>query len=652
MTADRLFAAVSVAALLATPVRAQTAGAGGTRAALVDPGALDQLVVTASPSAAAFSTRLLGASITVIDARALQARQTRIVSDLLRDIPGVAVSRTGAVGGATQVRIRGGESNHTVVLVDGMLAADPGVGEFDFATLYADMGSHLEVLRGQQPIYGSNAISGSIHYITASGAEAPGLSARIEGGSFNTAQGAIRYGGVHGPLDVSLTAGYSVTDGTPSSRFGVRELDARNTSLAGKLIYTPAPNLRLIAVGRYAETYGDSNPSDYSSLPTAPTYGLTVDGSNFYAARQRMGLVRTELDLFGGRWTQGLGVQGNTTARRNFSAVGQPTSSTDAARSKYSYDSTLRLTSGDLVHTLTGVVDYDRTVYRNLPLTSTVTAQNALHHINDFGLIGQYELGWKGSLGLGASVRHNDNTRFRDATSWRVQGSYRFDQGTRVHAAWGKGITNPTFVELYGFNPATFIGNPNLKPERSRGWEAGVEHNLLADRVKLGATYFSARLRDEIYTLFAPTFASSPANRPTLSKQQGWELTAVARLSRQWRLDAAYTNLHATERGVREIRRPEHTAGVNAGWRSLGDRFGATATVRYNGAMTDTYFGAATQTKVLGAFTLVNVNADARLTSTLQLYGRIENLFDKGYEEVFGFRSPGRAAYLGLKTSL
>ena len=653
MTARRLLAAVSLAALLASPVVAQTAGAGGSRGSLVDPGALEQLVVTASPSATAVSTRLLGSSVTVIDAQAVEDRQARIVSDLLRDVPGVAVNRTGAVGGATQVRIRGGEGNHTVVLVDGILAADPGVGEFDFSALYADMGSHLEVLRGQQPIYGSNAVSGVVHYITATGAESPGLSARIEGGSFNSAQGAVRYGLTSGPVDLSLTAGYTVTDGTVGARGGSRELDARNGSMAGKLIYTPVPHLRLIAVGRYAETFADNNPTDYSVFGS-PTYGLPIDGANSYDARQRMGLVRAELDLWNGRWTHGLGVQGNNTDRRNFSAPGRPASYTDAGRSKYSYDTTLKLVQGYVRQTLTGVVDYDRAVYRNLPLTPTLTAQNAQQRINDFGLIGQYDLDWKGKLGLGASVRHDGNTRFKSATSWRLQGSYLFDQGTRLHAAAGKGITNPTFVELYGFNPASFVGNPNLAPERSRGWEAGVEQTLLDDRLKLGAAYFVARLHDEIYTVFggAPLFLSSPANRPTLSKQQGWELSAAARLSRQWRLDAAYTNLHASERGVREIRRPEHMASINASWRSVGDRFGATATVRYNGGMTDTYFGAATQTKVLRSFTLVNLNAEARLTRGLQLYGRVENLFDKGYEEVFGFRSPGRAGFVGLKASL
>src|SRR5262249_9355594 len=136
VTSLRLLAAASFL-VLSSPAFAQTTGAGGARSASADPDALDQLVVTASPAGFGLSTGLLGSSVTVIGRTAVEARQTRLVSDLLRDVPGVAVNRTGPVGGATQVRIRGGESNHTVVLVDGVLAADPGIGEFDFATLYA-----------------------------------------------------------------------------------------------------------------------------------------------------------------------------------------------------------------------------------------------------------------------------------------------------------------------------------------------------------------------------------------------------------------------------------------------------------------------------------------------------------------------------------
>src|SRR6185503_7127396 len=141
----------------------------------------EQVVVTAS-RLGGIRADLLGSSATVLEPIDLELRQTEIVSDVLRDVPGVAVSRSGPVGQFTQVRIRGAESNHTLVLIDGIKASDPFYGEFEFETLIADDVARVEVLRGEQSaLYGSDAIGGVIQYITLSGADAPGLRGRIEG---------------------------------------------------------------------------------------------------------------------------------------------------------------------------------------------------------------------------------------------------------------------------------------------------------------------------------------------------------------------------------------------------------------------------------------------------------------------------------------
>ena len=616
-------------------------------------GPLDELVVTASRTGAGIRVDRIGSSVSVVDAVDLQNRQVRIVSDLLRDIPSVSVSRSGTVGGLTQVRIRGSEGNHALVLIDGIDASDPAAGEFDFATLFAEEGARMEVLRGQQSaLYGSDAIGGVIQYITASGRELSGLSGRFEGGSAKTAQGGVRYGGVYGPLDFAVSGSYYTTDGVPNARIGIRDLDAKNNTVSAKATFAPVDNFRVIAVARYVETFADTNNSNYSTASSDPTYGLPVDSPNYYYNRQRMGLVRAEGELLDGRWSHAFSAQTNRTQRRSFTDIARPSSFSNGKRDKYSYDTTLRIVTGDVTHALTGAVDRELETYRNLPLTATVTAQNAIQHINTTGVVGQYDFDWKGRLALGAAVRHDDNTRFKSVTTYRLQGSYRFEGGTRLRAAAGSGIKNPTFTELFGFNPATFIGNANLKPEKSKGWEGGVEQTLLDGQVKLGATYFDSRLTDEIYTLFTPTFVSTPANRLTKSKQRGIELTAEARIGKQWRLDASYSHLNAKENGVKEIRRPDNMASVNLAWRDLSDRFGANVTVRYNGSMTDNYFGATTQLKTLKAFTLVNLDADFKITKNIQLYGRVENALDENYEEVFGYRTQGRAAYVGIRATL
>ncbi|HZV58411.1 MAG TPA: TonB-dependent receptor plug domain-containing protein, partial [Sphingobium sp.] len=156
----------------------------------------EAIVVTAALSGRGIERDLIGSSITLIDAQDMADRETRIVSDILRDVPGIAVSRAGAVGGQTQIRIRGSEANHVLVFVDGIKVSDPYQGEFDFATLIADDAARIEVLRGQQSaLYGSDAIGGVVSYITLSGREAPGVRLRGEGGSFDTFNGAARLAG-------------------------------------------------------------------------------------------------------------------------------------------------------------------------------------------------------------------------------------------------------------------------------------------------------------------------------------------------------------------------------------------------------------------------------------------------------------------------
>ena len=133
--------------------------------------------------------------------------------------------RISRVAGQTQVRLRGSEANHVLVLVDGIEVSDPYSGEFDFGTLPADATARIEIVRGQQSaIYGSDAIGGAIQYVTLSGREAPGYRARIEAGSFGTYNGALRAAGVAGELDYALSGTLNTTDGTSNARGGGRDL--------------------------------------------------------------------------------------------------------------------------------------------------------------------------------------------------------------------------------------------------------------------------------------------------------------------------------------------------------------------------------------------------------------------------------------------
>ena len=640
---------ISLTALLAaTPALAQTSDdANATK-----PG--DEIIVTASRSGEGIAANRLGSSVSVIDSDALQQRQTRVISDVLRDVPGLAVNRTGAVGGLTQIRVRGAEGNHVLVLIDGIEVADPYYGEYDFGTLIADPAARIEVLRGQQSsLYGSDAIGGVINYITLSGREAPGISARLEGGSFGTISGGARAAGATDTLDYAVSGSYYGTDGYPTARFGTRDVGSESIGATAKVNWAPSENFKLTGVLRYSYTDADTNNSEND--PTSPLFGYTVDSPGVHFQNEAFyGLLSAQLSALDGRWINTLSGQFADTTRKGFDADGFDYGD-KGRRYKGSFTSSFRFGTEALAHRLTAAVDVEREEFQNTtPGTgSPFDAFRGKRGTDNIGIVGQYEL-QAGPLSLGASVRRDENNRFDDVTTWRVQGSYLLPTGTRVRGAYGTGVKNPGYYELYGYSDGRYIGNPNLKPEKSEGWEAGLEQSFGAnDWATIGATYFDAKLKNEIFTSYPPpNFVATPSNRTTNSKQHGVEAFVSARPIPQIRFDLAYTWLKAEENGVKEVRRPKHIASFNTTISSADQRFAGTLTVRYNGRNTDVVYTDPSYVPVLVSmkeYVLVNLGADYKISDHISVYGRVENLFGEDYQEIFSFATAGRAAYGGVR---
>lgn len=608
----------------------------------------NDIVVTGSRSGEGNAVANLPASITLLGADDLQQRQTRIVSDVLRDVPGLAVSRTGAIGGQTQVRIRGSEANHVLVLIDGIEVSDPLAGEFDFGTLIADEAARIEVLRGQQSaLYGSDAIGGVIQYITLTGRDAPGFSARAEGGSFGTAAGGARFAGASDTVDYALSSSVYRTDGSPTARDGVRDIGSTSVGATAKASWTPSSAFKLTGVGRYSYTDALNNNSAFSG----PRFGFTVDSPGVRSTNNAFyGLTRAHLSLADGRWNNALTGQIADTTRKGYDSFGLNNGDT-GRRYKGSFESSYSIDTGRLVSRLTGAVDYERETFRNL--TPGGFAFTGRRSTENWGFVGQYEGNVGDALALGASIRRDENDRFADTTTYRVQAGYRLPFGLRAHGAYGTGVKNPGYFELFGYEDGRYIGNPNLKPEKSKGWEAGLDQQFAGNRATIGATYFDSRLEDEIFTTYpAPTFVATPANRTTLSRQHGVEVFVSASPIDQLKFDLAYTYLHARENGTVEVRRPNHIGSFNTTVFSADKRLSGTLTVRYNGRQDDVAFTNPNFVPVrvsLQEYVLVNLNAEYRLTDRFSVFGRVENLFDEHYEEVFSFATQGAAAYGGVK---
>ena len=605
------------------------------------------IIVTGTRSGSAIASDLNASSLTVIDGSQIVNRQVRQVSEILRDVPGIAVSVT---AGQTQLRLRGAEGNHTLFLIDGIEVSDPFFGEFDVGTLIADDTAQIEILRGQQSaLYGSDAIGGVIHYRTLSGAAAPGLTARVEGGSFNTINSAARFGGKTGDFDYVVTSSMTSTDGQPNARGGTRDLGSDNAAFAFVGNLQATENLRFGLVTRYSKNSGDFNDSENDTA--SPGFGQIVDtpGRGF-ENRGVYGLIKAELDLMDGRWSHRASAQFADSRRAAFSGNSRRSGS-EGKRLKGSYETTAKFASASIEHRLTFAADIERETYRNDDPTGF--AFTGKRNNDNLGLVGLYEMEADGRASFSAAIRYDDNESFANVTTYRVQGAYLFPSGTKLQAAYGTGVKNPGFFELYGFFDGRFIGNPDLKPERSEGWELGITQQFLKGRGKFGLTYFDSKLEDEIFTTFLPpTFAATPANRTTLSKRNGVESSLEIDLDKSLTINGSYTYLRADEDGVQEVRRPKHIGSVAIDWHLPDDKAGLTLVGRYNGSQRDFAFTDPSFIPVnvrLDDYLLLNLNGRLKVAGNLELFGRVENLLNERYEQLFSFISPGRSVYAGVR---
>ncbi len=599
--------------------------------------------------------REVGSAVTVLTARDIDIRQINLGADLLRVVPGLAVNRSGPEGSVAQVRIRGAEGNHTLVLIDGIEANDPGISsEFNFGDLLTFDVGRIEVLRGpQSALYGSDAIGGVISIETATPAQGVQARGEVEAGSFGTRQvgGSIAAAGDR--LSGLLSASRYRTDGVSASAIEPERDGFETTTLHGKLGVDITTWLDAQLVLRESDSEVDNDRQDFDWPPT-PTEGLIVDANSQTEARGRYGLLALNAELLDGAWLHRAAV-GYTRTKADSFSDGARSNGTRGKRRKFEYQTTLRFAGGSLQHALTAGIQRELLGFENL--STAFPSANQTRSDDQTSVIGEYAVLLRDAASLSLSLRHDRNDRFDDATTVRATGSYLLEAtGTRLHASYGEGITNPTFTELFGFDPDSFAGNPDLAPERSESFDIGVEQALFGGRALVDLTWFDATLDDEIVTVFdLVSFVASVENQRGRSDRQGVELSVQARLSPAWSLQGSYTYLDATDPdGRREVRRPSHSGSVNVNYAFLEGRGNLNLGAVFNGDQRDSEFISTTPaTRVtLDGYALVNVAASLDVNDRLQLFARAENLLDETYTEVFGYRSPGAAGYLGVRLRL
>jgi vitamin B12 transporter len=611
--------------------------------ALVAP-ATTPIVVTASrlPEPAATSA----ASISLVDQLQIERSGLPFVSDYLRLLPSTSVSVSGPAGSLTEVRIRGAEANHTLLFIDGIRANDPAAGNAPrFELLNADLASRIELVRGpQSALWGSEAIGGVIA-VNGDSAEHTSGSVMAEGGSFGTARGSASASyagrGVKAALGIAAqkSRGTDAFDGT-GDKDGYE-----NESFRGRLAWAAAPDVEVGASG--FALAGISKYDGYS--PVTYLHADTLDSS-----RNRLGAVRgwvsrgQAADALSG--TVSLSLLGSSNINRLDRVE---TNRTTARRVTASLELRAHFVALGIDQHLIGAVEQEdeRFHARDVAYGGGSNQDQTRRHRS---VTAEWKGDWR-SLTGDLAVRRDVFNRFHDATTVRASLLARLGSGVEATASYGEGIAQPTFFDLYGFFPGSFIGNPTLVPERSRGFEASLRWRGGVWNAAL--TGYRQRLRSEIVDTFDPvTFLSGTENATGRSRRQGIEIEAGWSPSSRFRLRAQGAYLQATQPNVaalqlKEVRRPKWSGAVSTDGEAGRLTYGASLALV--GARSDVDFDQYPAATVrLGSYALASARLGWRISPQVELFGRVANAFDRRYADVFGYRPSGRSINGGLRVGL
>jgi vitamin B12 transporter len=611
----------------------------------------------------------VSAAVTVLSGADLRAAGLSSLADALRAVPGAAIVRSGSFGAQTSFFLRGGESDYTKVLIDGVAVNQPG-GAFDFAELSTDNIDRVEVLRGPASVlYGSDAVTGVVQILTRDGREpgAPLGTIGVRGGTYGTLESSARFAGGSGRAGWSLAGSRYATDGIlPFNN------DSRTATVDLRLRIAPDSRTDAKLSVRYDDhrfhfpTDGVGNLVDRNQSTTerGPTVGLDA-GRYFtprFEGRVLLSAHHGELDYDDPQDNPGdtLGFYNDFHSRDRLDRRGLD------ARANLHLGSASVLTGGAAIETehdhSTNVCTGQFGDCSSPPIDTGRATRSAYAQVVT-------PLGGRADLTAGARLDHG--SRFGAVATYRGGLAVRIGSATRLRASVGTGFKEPTFLE--NFSTGFVIGNPALKNERTFSWEVGAEHSVARGRVAGGVTLFVQRFRNLIDYLGAPPQAGGPNYyNVAAALANGVEAELSLRPSAAVRIGAGYTYLHtrvtssgfdpaagaAFAVGQPLLRRPAHTARLDLTWRPAHPVSLACA-ANFVGHRWDQDYDSFPPLRVpLRAYTRVDVAVHADLgrgprgIPGMALSGRIENALDATYQEARHFPAPRRTFLFGAELAV
>ncbi len=587
-------------------------------------------------------------SATVITDKDIQNQQAETVSQILRTVPGLDVVQSGSRGNTTSVFIRGSESDHVLVLIDGVEANSTTLGAFNFAHLTTENVERIEVLRGAGgTLYGSQAIGGVINIITKKGQGPLEAGLSLEGGNGSTNRQALTLRGGAGQLGYSFSAARMASQGFHS----VND-DYRNLAASGRLDYQVTEDASLKGIFHFVKTdLGLFNNNNFASQPDPNAREASTQYLGKLEWEQKI-LKNWDYRISGSMFKEHIkdsddvdsctffGFPCDSRTRDRF----RPQIDTGEFQTDYRFEDWSTTTFG---------VEYKR--------RSASTSGGIDKAIRNLGYYLQEQFQFLDRrLIMIPGIRLDDNQSFGTAWTPTFSAAYLFrETGTRLKASYAKGFKAPTLNDLFfppGFGCPAF-GNPNLGPEKSWELDAGVEQDIVQDRVKVGATYFHREVKDLIEGRPIPgdPFGCFRAENVGSARFDGVELTLSIKLLDSLTVNANYTYLDWDTADGKLPRRPRNRGNVNLNY--FYDRWnvnlGANIVGRRDDFRAASPFGNITKAgyAIFDLASYYSLPWRVPAVKDLTLFGKIENLLNKKYEEPDGFRARPLNFLLGMRAT-
>ena len=617
---------------------------------------VDPVVVTATKLAEPRSQ--VGATVTVISEEELKTYNYQTVDDALRQVPGLEVQRQGSLGKNSAIRIRGTTPQQVQVLIDGVRVKSPTLGTFDFSDVGLDQIERIEIVRGpQSTLYGADAIGGVVHIITKRGQGPFSAYASSEVGNYDTLRERVGFSGSYKIFDYAFGGSWLESNGQ------FRNDGSEQRGVTARVGVTLPADGHLGLAFRYNRTKTDLPFDGATPIPFSPFFVLDPD-SRQQSETTTLNLLwdQKPVEWFevharvGGFWNQS-GFQDPFTLADTLipfnSDFTDTRSQIDTTRQEAEV---LGAFHAGKWNTLTiGLEQYNESGRnRSSGFNGPGVPSFFSKEINNFAYFFQDELRLFDRVILSAGRRHDEHSSFGGATTHRAGLVVLVPEtGTRVRGSWGEGFRAPTINDLFfpGF------ANPDLKPERSESWEAGVDQSFFKKRVRVGLTYFENKF-DQLIQFVAVNGLFRPEN-VAKAWTQGEELTLEIEPIDKLLFTASYAHVETKDFSTRgELRRvPHHVGNIAITWEPIPALTlflqGNVVSSQLDSAFDPTTFASQRvrnpgyhRFDVGGIYHIIPKREN---TPALDFTARINNATDERFMEVFGFRNLGINALVGLQ---